>query len=321
MKEIHIWNFIYDHISKNEDVILVAVVSHGKGSPGKTGFKMALSKRGNSVGSIGGGIMEYNILKNNLSLLKRNVNVREIETLYHNKASGTKHQSGLICAGSQTNFTITLTKKNSVVVSKIIKSLKEQTPGKIILSMKGIEFQKVNGSFDETISFFDGNNWRYEQFTGGKNCALIIGGGHVGLAVSKVFSMLDFYVIVFDSRRDLKTMKEIDCADKKITGQYKNLGSIVPKNKNCYVIIVTTGFESDKEALKAVIPLNVKYIGLMGTKNKIRKIFNEAVKDGISKKQLQSVHAPIGIDIGSDTPEEIAVSIAAEIIREKNKSA
>ncbi len=321
MKEIHIWNFLHYHISKGEDTILVAVVSHEKGSPGKEGFKMAISESGESVGSIGGGIMEYNILKKCAELLKNKIHVNKIETLYHNKASGTVSKSGLICAGSQTNFTVTLTRKNLRTVSKILTALKEQVQGKIILNSNGAAFEKTSGApTNEFMKFRPGRNWKFEQTTGSKNCALIVGGGHVGLAASRIFSMLDFFVIVYDSRSDLRTMKENVFADKKMIGKYDKLGSVVMKNRNCYVIIVTTGFESDKEALKTVLKYDVKYIGLMGTKTKLKKIFNEAVKEGIERKALEKVHAPIGIDIRSDTPEEIAVSIAAEVIREKNKS-
>ncbi|MBP9191421.1 MAG: XdhC family protein, partial [Ignavibacteria bacterium] len=81
----------------------------------------------------------------------------------------------------------------------------------------------------------------------------------------------------------------------------------------------TTGFETDKEALTQIINKDLKYIGLMGTMSKIKKIFSEAEKEGIKKEQLKKIHAPIGIDIGSDTPEEIAISIAAELIKFKNQ--
>lgn len=317
MKEIHLWNFIYSHLKQNKQVILIAVVHHEKGSPGKQGFKMAISSDGEYAGSIGGGVMEYNILKKCKELLLKKITVNEIEILYHNKKSGVK-RSGLICSGTQTNFTSTLTKKNIEVVKKICDSLKQNNTGKIIFSQNGISFailKKNEPIF--SFKFNTDNDWKFEQAAGENKIVFVIGGGHVGSAVCKILSMLDFYVVLYDSRDDLKIVKDNFYADKKIIDSYKNLGRTIKENS--YIVIVTTGFDSDKEALKQVINKNAKYIGLMGTKAKINKIFSEAVKDGIKKELLKKIHAPIGIDINSDTPEEIAISIAAEIISIKNK--
>lgn len=318
MKEIHLWNFIHHHISKNENIVLVAVVHHEKGSPGKEGFKMAVAANGDSVGSIGGGIMEFNVLKKCKDYIKKKVAVKNLEILYHNRKSSV-NKSGLICAGSQINFTLTLNKKNIKTVELILDALKQNKYGKIILNPGGISFtSKVKNKKTYIFNFNNENDWTYEQTLGIEKILYVIGGGHVALAVCKIMSMLDFYVIVYDSRDDLQTMKENIFADKKIIAPFDKLGKQIKSNS--FVVIVTSGFESDKEALKQVILKDIRYIGLMGTKVKVKKIFNEAVKEGIKKEQLKKIHAPVGIDINSDTPEEIAVSIAAEIIKEKNKN-
>lgn len=317
MKKIHLWNFIHSHLEQNNSIILTAVVSHEKGSPGKTGFKMALSSSGDLVGSIGGGVMEYNILKKSKELLRKNIKINKLEKLHHNKKSSVS-KSGLICSGSQTNFTISLSKEDIKTVKKILDSLNSKNIGKIIFSKGGIVFRKIKDKNKQPVfRIKNENDWTYEESTGERDTVLVIGGGHVGLAVCRIMSMLDFHVIVYDSRDDLHTIKENKYADRKIIDSYKNIGKILTADS--YVVIVTTGFESDKEALVQVLKKNVKYAGLMGTKAKIKKIFNEVVKAGFKKELLKKVHAPIGIDINSDTPEEIAVSIAAEIIREKNK--
>lgn len=318
MKEIHLWNFIHSNLKKNIPVILVAVVDHTKGSPGKRGFKMAVSSIGDSAGSVGGGVMEYNIIKSCRRLLEKGSSVNKLETLYHNKKSSVK-QSGLICAGSQTNFTISLTKKDIKSVKKILNAVKDQTSGKIIFSNKGITFNPSKKIFPYfSFEHTEMADWKFEQASAGKKIVYVVGSGHVGLAVCRVLSLLDFHVVAYDSRNDLKTYRENIYADKKITGAYKNLGKIIKPDS--YVVIVTTGFDSDKEALEQVLNKKVRYIGLMGTKAKIKKIINEAVKDGVNRNLLDRIHAPIGIDISSDTPEEIAISIAAEIIKIKNSS-
>ncbi|MDQ3020729.1 MAG: XdhC family protein [Bacteroidota bacterium] len=318
MKEIHLWNFIYTHLAKNNSVVFIAVVHHEKGSPGKEGFKMAISSNGESIGSIGGGVMEYNIIAKCKEHLKKKTRINEIETLYHNRKT-TVNRSGLICAGAQTNFTYSLYKKDIEAIREISDAVKVHNPGKIIFSQKGISFSSGKNLVSQVnFTFKSKTNWNYEEPVGTKNIVYVVGSGHVGLAVCKIMSILDFYIVVYDSRGDLQTLQDNKFADKKIIDSYKNLGNAVTEDS--YIIIVTTGFESDKEAIKQVINKRLKYIGLMGTKAKIKKIFNEAVKDGIKKELLEKIHAPIGIDINSDTPEEIAISIAAEIIRQKNNS-
>lgn len=317
MKEIHIWEFILSQIKKNNSVILTAVVDHRKGSPGKQGFKMAVSSNGDVTGSIGGGIMEYKIISNCKKLLKKNIPVNKLEILYHNKNSNVLN-SGLICSGSQTNYTISIQKKDLKKIKEIRTAVSDQKKGMIQYEPKGISFITVKTKIPEFSFVFTGNkDWKFEQSTGRKNIVYIIGGGHVGAAVCRVLHLLDFHIIVYDSRKDLVTMKNNAYANKILKGSYKNLGDELEDDS--YVIIVTSGFDSDKDALMQVIKKNVKYIGLMGTKAKIKRIFGEVKKEGISDELLKKIHAPIGIDINSDTPEEIAVSIAAEIIREKNK--
>ena len=280
---------------------------------------MAVTSQGNYTGSIGGGVMEHNIIKQCKLDLKKNARVNKIETLYHNNKKSTV-QSGLICSGAQTNFTTTLDKKDVQKVKSIVEYLKEHKSGRIIFSNEGIDFKKeTEGNKKNFYVFESEKNWRYEEAIGFRNSVIVAGCGHVGLAVCRLMSMLDFHVVAYDDREELKMIKEHIFADEIIFDSYVNIGNIIKNNGEEFVVIVTTGFKSDEEVLRNVIKKNVRYIGLMGTSVKIKKIFNEAVKTGIEKELLKKVHAPIGIDIGSDTPEEIAVSIAAEIIREKNK--
>ncbi len=318
MKESHLWNFIYHHISINNSVILTAVVDHEAGSPGKEGFKMAVSSSGDYTGSVGGGVMEFELIKRSGELLRSKAHVNVIEKIYHSKKKNVA-KSGLICSGSQTNFTFSLDKKDIKLIKSIRDYIADYKTGKLSFSDKGIKIIKnKKNNLTYVFSFRNEYDWDYEETIGLKNYLYVIGGGHVGLAVSKLMSELDFHVTVYDDREDLSVLKDIKFANKIITGKFSRLGKHVTEGNQTYIVIVTKSFISDKESLMQVINKNVRYIGIMGTKVKLKKIFNETVKEGVSKVLLKKVHAPIGIDIGSDTPEEIAVSIAAEIIKIKN---
>jgi xanthine dehydrogenase accessory factor len=134
-------------------------------------------------------------------------------------------------------------------------------------------------------------------------------------------SEMDFYIQLYDNRQDLKTMIKNDTVhEKHIINSYTELTELIPPGTNHYVVIMTFGYRTDDIALKALLGKEFKYIGLLGSKTKIEKMFDDYRKEGIDKKLLQQIHTPIGIPIKSQTPEEIAISIAAEIIREKNKT-
>ena len=260
MKEIHLWNFIYSELIKNNSVYLAVVADHKKGSPGKQGFKMAVSSNGDMTGSIGGGVMEYDILKKCRNAFKENIILNEIETVHHKKLKNLK-SSGLICSGSQTNFIITLSKSDLPEVKKILTAFKKKTQSIIEFSPSGIKLTQNGANGEKPVFVFkDEHNWKYEQPAGNSDKVYILGGGHVGLALSKVLSLLDFYVVVIDDRTGVQSFSKNEYADELITGSYSKLGKLIEDNS--YVVIVTTGFESDKEALLQIINKDLKYIGL-----------------------------------------------------------
>jgi xanthine dehydrogenase accessory factor len=163
-------------------------------------------------------------------------------------------------------------------------------------------------------------DWEYEEQLGYKHRLTIIGGGHCALAFSRLMSTMDFYIRVYDDRPQLKTMLENNSAHEKIlVKDYAELANLVGAGHDHFVVIMTFGYRTDYQALRALIGKEFAYLGLLGSKKKIEKMFDDYVKEGINASYLQRIHTPVGLNIKSQTPEEIAVSIAAEIIREKNK--
>jgi len=162
------------------------------------------------------------------------------------------------------------------------------------------------------------SNWKFEENIGISNTVYIVGGGHVGLAVSRIMSTLNFYVVVFDHRKDVQTMDENSFANKKIITSYDKINEYIIEGNKSYVVVVTPSHDGDKDALKSAIYLNLKYIGSMGSKKKVDSIFSQLRSDGIHNNLLEKIYTPIGLEIEAESPEEIAISIAAEIIKIKN---
>jgi xanthine dehydrogenase accessory factor len=148
---------------------------------------------------------------------------------------------------------------------------------------------------------------------------VIFGGGHCGVALSWLASWVGFDVTVFDNRPEWATTQKHPGATKTVCGPYDAIVSTFTPSPDAYAVIMTHGHQHDGIVLRQLLNLPLKYIGMIGSSKKVHGLFHDLEKEGISQEQLKCVHAPIGIPIGSHTPEEIAVSIMAEIIAVKNQ--
>ncbi|HOI28806.1 MAG TPA: XdhC family protein [Melioribacteraceae bacterium] len=319
MKDLKMWKFIFESLKKNGSVLLTVVLESKGSSPGKAGFKLAVSEEGVSVGTIGGGQMEYDLLKDCERILKSKKKALLHRDLYHSKKVK-KLQSGLVCQGRQTNFTITLDKKDLSRIKKIIQLFYKNEEAVLALTPEGLNVKPgLRNSKHIVYRFKSGNDWSYEENIGVKDTMYIIGGGHVGLALSNQMELLGFHIIVFDDRSDLNTLKENHSADEIIITSYDNIGGYVEEGDYSYVAIVTSALPTDKIALRQILGRKVRYIGMLGSEAKIKRIFSELKEEGISPSLFKKVRAPIGLPINSNTVEEIAVSIASQIIKIKNR--
>lgn len=148
---------------------------------------------------------------------------------------------------------------------------------------------------------------------------IICGAGHIGLALSVMAKLLRFRVIVLDNRRDFANSKRFPHVDKIICGGYIRSLRKAGVDSKTSVVIVTHGHAHDAECLEAALETKAGYIGMIGSRKKIAFVFERLRKKGVSARRLRDVRAPIGLDIGAETPEEIAVAIAAELIQEDKK--
>ena len=148
---------------------------------------------------------------------------------------------------------------------------------------------------------------------------VICGAGHIALPLSIVAKMLNFKVTVIDNRKEFANKKRFPHVDKIIVGVHaKELNQLRIDSDTC-IMIVTQGNEFDFECLKAVIQSKAGYVGVISSKPKRVKFFNRLKEAGVSQKWFKRINIPAGIDIGAQTPEEIAVSICAELVAIQNK--
>lgn len=156
-----------------------------------------------------------------------------------------------------------------------------------------------------------------EPFRGTRHF-VICGAGHIALPLSVMGKMLNFKVTIIDNRKEFANPGRFPHVDRIIVGDHARKLSRLSIDHNTYIMIVTQGNEYDFECLKAAINTDAGYLGVISSRAKRVKFFGRLKKMGVSKARLSRVKIPAGVDIGAQTPEEIAVSIAAEMIAVKN---
>lgn len=322
MRQLQIWKLILQSIDEGVPVMLLYVLESKGSSPGRQGFFMAVNASGDMEGSIGGGIMEHKFVetaKEKLRATSDELRAASLKKQVHDK-SATANRSGMICSGEQTIWLYPVKKEEAVVVKQMVTSLEENKNGTLLLSPSGIAFNETVPVKDAELRFNSEEDWVYTEKTGHKNVLYIIGGGHCSLALAKLMQPMGFYIQVFDDREGLKTMLENEAAhEKQVIDNYTLLKDLVVPGQNHYVVVMTFGYRTDDTAIKALLDKSFKYIGVLGSKKKMETLFAEYRAEGIEEALLQRIHTPIGLSINSQTPEEIAVSIAAQIINIKNQ--
>jgi xanthine dehydrogenase accessory factor len=331
MNKIQFWEFIRECQQDDEPVLLMLVVESGGSSPGRPGFKMAVTGSGRVLGTIGGGILEKKLVDKAAKLLARGTARPQLQKFLHHETGtaasvplggGTGKRSGMICSGWQRLAMLPLAGTDSDAVDSLIFALKRNRPGRLKISPRGMEFQPRRKPVGDVVFNRMGNDdWLYCEEAGQRPTVTIIGGGHVGLALSRVMAELNFHIVVLDDRDRLATMAANSFAQEKQVVNYKSVGRHVGEGRQSYVLIMTFGHQADELVLRQLAGKKLRYLGLMGSPAKIDQIFARLKKKGVAAASLKKVHAPVGLPIHSHTPEEIAISIAAEIIQVKNRPA
>lgn len=280
---------------------------------------MAVASDNDFFGTIGGGIMEHKFVEMAKAKLQEETGQSIVYKQVHDKAAE-KNQSGMICSGEQTIFLYKIQPPDIAPIQTLIKSLQQHKNGSLEITQNGILFSDKVPTKDFYFELKNEAEFLFIEKTGYKNILHIIGGGHCSLALSRLMSSMDFYMTVYDERKGLNTMDQNGYAhEKKIIVSYERLKDIIAGGEHVYVVIMTFGYRTDDIALRALLGKPFKYLGVLGSKKKMEKLFEEYRNEGVDTGLLKNIHSPVGIQIKSQTTDEIAVSIAAEIIAEKNK--
>jgi xanthine dehydrogenase accessory factor len=144
--------------------------------------------------------------------------------------------------------------------------------------------------------------------------AFIFGAGHISKSLSKVATLAGFSTVVIDNRETFANRDRFPEAGEIYAEEYEDVFPRLPITENSYVIIVTRGHRDDMRVLKLAIATPARYISMIGSKRKVLNVIRELEKEGIPRDAFERIYAPMGLDVGAISPEEIAISVAAEMI-------
>ena len=316
MNDEQLWKHAINSLDNDEESILVVIIHRIGSAPNVPGAKMLITEKV-SLGTVGGGISEHTLTEKAREMLQRKQ--KNVETIHMDHSEDAQeNKSGMICSGSQIFALVPLTKESSWIIKGIYEKFIKAKSGILTISDEGINLEEERILPSKNI-FTEGENWKYEENIGLQDRLIMIGGGHVSLALSRVMTTLGFHLTVIDDRQNLPTMNNNSFAHEKLVISYNDILSYVPEGNNVYVAIMTFGHTSDELVLEKLITKKLKYLGMMASTFKKQQVFTSLENRGIQTELLTNVHSPIGVPIKSDTPEEIAISIAAEIIAVRNK--
>ncbi len=143
---------------------------------------------------------------------------------------------------------------------------------------------------------------------------LIVGAGHIGQSLATIGAHVGFSVAVLDDREAFANAERFPMAERVICGDFVEELRRFPIDAQTYIVLVSRGHKQDELSLREVVDSEAAYVGMIGSRRRVGAVLTHLAREGYSREALSRVHTPIGIDIGAETPEEIAVSIIAEII-------
>ncbi|MCX7423299.1 MAG: XdhC family protein [Planctomycetia bacterium] len=349
----HVLQQLSEAVSRHQPVAFTALAETRGSTPQKAGATMLVFPDGSQVGTLGGGCVEAEVKRRALRLLDEG----ETELLTFNLDSDYGWDDGLICGGRMKMLIDPVRSEKDFAYYRQVMDLIAADTGcteAIVLDTdKGAgqpgDRYLINDKAEVVVatgpSFRAASSVAIAQLLGTvqqnlrplpqrprpyvaggvsflphlRRCRLlIVGAGHVGQRVAELAAACDFDVWVVDDREQYCNSDRFPQAKRLIVGDIDGALSGLDVDHNTYCLIVTRGHHHDEQALYHLAETPARYVGMIGSHRKIKMIFEDLLREGISREAIARVNAPLGFDIGSQTVPEIAVSIVAELIAHRN---
>lgn len=307
-------------IEAGEKVVLCTIIASSGSSPRGAGTRMAVFQDGSTCGTVGGGKVEMIAAREAMEIFQTGKTAVRAFGL----APEQVNSIGMVCGGNVTIYYQLLTAAELPKLYAMRTALSQNANSWLYLriregSVEAFEILDADAAASDPELFCaravlrKGEPLVYAEPLMRAGRVYLFGGGHVGQALVPVLASVDFRVTVYDNRKELVNGNFFPQAEEVIYGNYKQIS--VTLTENDYVVIMTPGHQGDFDVLKQVLRHKLRYVGCIGSRHKIARTQELLRQAGISEEVIASVHAPIGLPILAQTPAEIAISIAAEMIR------
>jgi xanthine dehydrogenase accessory factor len=326
-------------LAQGEKAVLATVIQQSGSAPRKGGAQMVIREDGSFVGSIGGGRLEGDCIAE-----ARTVMTEGKAKILDFHLTGTEvAETEMICGGDVEVFLEPLSpgltdlyaqllelqkRGEEAVLATVISaesagegmdrkgliSSEAQSLGPLALDQKA--FQAAQEVIMEKkvrlIPYQEGRLYLEPIFS--EPTLYLFGAGHISRYIAPVAQMVGFQVIVVDDRAEFANREYFPQADEVWVEEFERVGAKIEPDEQTYMVIVTRGHMHDYTVLKQLLSMECRYIGMIGSRRKRDLIYTQLIQEGHTQEELDRIHAPIGLAINAETPEEIAVGIVAELI-------
>ena len=315
-------------LEAGQPVELVSVVRASGSTPRGAGAMMAVFSDGHAAGTVGGGSAEFEAQRYAVELLKTGgEDLRQFRFVQGEAAS-----LGMVCGGDVEVQFQYLSPKNEAAIS-ILREIREACAHSADLWLmrriqdgrvtamgtagrQGTQHLETPPAHLETLlgnrAVYDGEWFAVPVVKAGRT--YIFGGGHVSQALVPVLVAVDFRPVVYDDRKEFADPALFSGAEQVLCGSFLELSEHLTVTPDDYVVVMTRGHQADYEVLTQVLRSGAKYLGCIGSRKKLALCRDKLLADGFTQEEYARLHAPIGLSIGAETPAEIAVAVAAEMI-------
>ncbi len=348
---------LFEFLEKKQPVLLATIISQHGSSPRGIGARMALTTNGHQIGTIGGGRLEAIMQERFEELIASKTATNLNLTLSESEAANLEMICGgsisvlvdpilpeniALFSLYERIYQTIVTQKQGWLFSQLPSGEVDRTPQKCFITsekeilgswLPEIEFTE---RIPEKLTFQEGEI----QFTnidlksaqiitvdqhrfflepiGQHSTVFIVGAGHIAQKLAPLTTMVGFQTIVLDDRKDFISDERFPSVEEcHLLEDFEHVFENLPIDGQSYVVVVTRGHQFDKSVLRQALETKAIYIGMIGSRRKIKLTFEALLVDGVSEVELSKVHSPIGLNIGAETPEEIAISIVAELIQHR----
>ena len=306
--------------------VLVTIVDSSGSTPRGAGSRMLVTREGIRRGTIGGGAVEHRAMEIAMEALEKQESFIQSFSLTRNQTA----DLGMVCGGDVRLYFQYVSAEDArmeELCARILEAMEQDRDSWLIVEMTdvsawhmgllqngscfGLDFPPLGPKAGQIQ--LEGRTFYTEPLVQA-GTVYIFGGGHVAQELVPLLAHLNFRCVVMDDRAEFANPQVFPQAVRTIAGNLERIFDYVQITGRDYVCIMTRGHQYDYYVQKQVLPLKPRYIGIMGSHNKIRVTTDKLLADGFSPEEIRSCHMPIGTDILAQTPAEIAVSVAGELI-------